>query len=111
MNDPGLMSTQGQAGSTSMLTPEYLQQMQAWQDNQRKQALAQSLMSNQADPRTQNSGIANAGADIAGALASKAVANRMNPLAQVQVTPQQIGGGAGIWAQRHLGNLFNLGGG
>jgi hypothetical protein len=103
MSNPGI--------STAQMTPELMQQWQALQDQQRRQAMAQALMGNQA--QGQNSGIANAGSAIAGALADRNIANNARWTAQgispVQVTPQ-VGttglGRAANWAK----GLFGMGG-
>jgi hypothetical protein len=102
------MSTQGQI-NTSQLTPEYLQQLQLYQDNMKRQALAQSLMGNQANPNTPNAGIANAGSDIAGALVSRKIQDNNKWAAQglgpVNVTGNRMPGQGG-W----FNGLFGMGG-
>lgn len=97
--------------TTNQMTPEFLQQMQQYQDQQRRSALAQSLM--QGGATGQNAGLANAGGALAGAFADRRIQDNMKWAAQgispVQVTPQ-VGttalGRAGSWAK----NLFGMGG-
>lgn len=130
-----MMAQQQNGGlSTSQLTPEVLQQWQAYQDQQRKQQLAATLMGNNADPKTAYAGVANAGSDLNGALMLKAMQNQANGPASTNLgqTPgmdASMGGvnrtlpgmnigsvssqtpslGGGMFSG--LGKLFNLGGG
>lgn len=99
MSNPGL--------STSQLTPELLQQWQQQQDVAKQQAMAQALMGNQA--QGQYSGLANAGGDILGAMASNSIAAKNDPLSPVKVTPQV--GTTGLGRAANLAsNLFGMGG-
>lgn len=69
MSSPGMTNP---ALTTAQLTPEYLQQLQAYQDQQKQLNMAKALMNNQADAKTPYAGVANAGSDLTGALALKA---------------------------------------
>lgn len=104
--------------STSQLTPELLQQMQAMQDQQRKQQLAAQLMGNNVDPKTAYAGLSNAGSDLNGALMLKAMQGQnpqnpsaANPTAGMvdQMGVPLNGPKPGLFSG--LGKLFNLGGG
>lgn len=90
--------------STAQLTPEMLQQWQQQQDVSKQQAMAQALMQNKATG--QNSGLANAGSDILGAITSNNIAAKNDPLAPVKVTPQVGTSSLGNWASK----LFSMGG-
>jgi hypothetical protein len=115
MSNPGINPMQAAmaAGSgqvmTNQMTPEFLQQMQAYQDQQKRSQLANALMQNGADPTTANAGISNAGSDIAGAVISNKMADNAKWAAQglspVTVTPQVGTTGLGRFA-----NMFGLGG-
>lgn len=109
MSNPGMM--------TNQMTPELMAQMQAQQDQQRKMAMAQSLMGNQA--KGTNSGMANAGNDILGAITMHNLAQKNDPTNQMNnQTMQQRYGMDPSQAQNVLnpslmskvGGLFNLGG-
>lgn len=108
MSNPGFPSNL----STQQLTPEFLQQMQQYQDQQKKMQLAQGLMGNKATG--QYGGLANAGSDIAGAVAQNQLQNQANWNAQglgnVAVTPQVGTTGLGRLGSQ-IGNLFGMGGG
>ena len=117
MSNPGL--------TTAQLTPELLQQAQAQNDQQKKMAMAQALMSNKATG--QYSGLTNAGNDILGAVTAnnlqqgqqQAMQNQMaanTPAAamqtgygQVSANLPQLPSQSGMMSK--LGGLFNLGSG
>lgn len=107
---------QQNAGSTAQLTPEYLQAMQAWQDQQKKMQMAQALMGNQADPKTANAGIANAGNDLLGASIQNRIQQQNSPEAQIiqqryGMTPAQSVGIMNPSLFGRASGLFNMGGG
>lgn len=104
--------------STQQLTPEFLQQMQQYQDQQKKMQLAQGLMGNKA--QGQYSGLANAGSDLAGALASQNIGAANSPAAQAislrtGISPSAAGNIVNpsmlSQAKNWAGNLFGMGGG
>ncbi len=70
MSSPGMMMT-------NQMTPEAMAQMQQMQEQQRRMAMAQSLMGNQA--QGQNGGLANAGNDILGAITMKNMRDQADP--------------------------------
>lgn len=84
----------------------------------RQQMLARMLMSQQADPKTQNAGLANVGNDILGAAIGRHAANQAADQRQgfpsaVNITPQRSGSSILDWANgglSKLGGLFNFGG-
>lgn len=94
------------------MTPELMQAMQQYQQQQKQQALAQSLMQTNANPQTPNSGIANAGSAIAGALAAKNMQNQADPENSVLQQRYGITPGAAnnITHPGLMSRLFNLGG-
>jgi hypothetical protein len=107
MSNPGMMP------NTSQMTPEYMQQMQAMQDQQRKMAMAQSLMGNQA--QGQNAGMANIGNDILGAMRMKSLQQQNSPEnAVVQqrygMSPSQANGVLNPSLGSRIGGMFGLGG-
>ena len=95
------------------MTPELLQAIQQYQDQQRKQAMAGALMQNSANSSAANGGIANAGSTLAGALAMKNMQNQADPENAVLQQRYGISGGAAnnISHPGMLSKLFNLGGG
>jgi len=104
--------------STAQMTPELMAQYQQAADQAKKMAMAQSLMGNQA--QGQNAGLANAGGDIAGAIAMKNLQQQASPQNQMaSQTIQQRYGMDPSQAQNvmnpslmsKIGGLFNLGGG
>ena len=101
------------SSSRFQMTPELAQAMQQYQDLQRRQQMAQSLMQNSANPQTANSGIANAGSDIAGAIAAKNMQNQSDPFNSVLSQRYGISNGAAnnISHPGLISKLFNLGGG
>lgn len=102
-----------------MSSPGYFMAQQAADPNQMtpQQKMAMALMGGNKtyNPQQQYAGLADAGSSLAGAMAMKNMADNQKWSAQgvapVQVTPQQVGGGVGAWAQRNLGSLFSVGGG
>jgi hypothetical protein len=90
----------------SQMTPEMMQAIQQYQDQQRRQQMAQSFMQNSANPQTQNSGIANAGSDILGAITARNLQNRQMPNALGSSATAGMSQQPGM-----LSRLFNLGGG
>lgn len=105
MSNPGMM--------TSQMTPELMAQLQAQQDQQRKIALAQSLMGNQA--QGQNSGLANAGGDILGAVAMQRMQQQNSPQNQViqqryGMTPSQAQNVTNPNLASRIGSMFGMGG-
>lgn len=96
--------------TTAQMTPEFMAQLQAYQDQQKKMQMAQSLMGNQA--QGQNSGLANAGSDILGAITAQRLQQQNSP--ENQVIQQRYGMNPSqaqnvtnpSWTSR----LFNLGG-
>jgi len=98
MSDPGYQ-----------MTPE---DTQKWQSLQRQQAIAQQLMNPQA--QGQNSGLANAGSSILGAMEYNKLGNDAKFAAQgispVNVSPQ-VGASAFGRIGNKLGNMFGFGGG
>ena len=104
--------------TTAQMTPEMMAYYQQQADQARKMAMAQSLMGNQA--RGQNSGMANAGGDILGAIAMKNMAQQSDPQNQMaSQTIQQRYGMDPSQAQNvmnpslmsRIGGLFSMGGG
>ena len=71
------------------IDPSILQALQQYQQQQQKLQMAQALMGNGANPQTPNSGIANAGGSILGALAAKRIQQQNDP--QNQVMQQRYG--------------------
>lgn len=117
MQMAGMAQQQPDAGiPTSQLTPEMLQQMQAYQDQQKRSQMAGALMQNQADPRTANAGFANAGSDILGAVTQNAIQHQNGPQSQViqqryGITPSQAGNVLHPGIMSKIGGLFSMGGG
>lgn len=111
MSNPGQPMNGMQQLMTSQLTPEVLQQMQTYQDQQKRQAMAQALMQN--NMQGQNAGIANAGSTLAGAFADKRLQNNAQWAAQgispVTVTPQ-VGTTGLSRLGSQIGGLFGMGG-
>lgn len=106
--------------STSQLTPELLQQLQAYQDQQKQQSMAKALMQNSADPRTSYAGLSNAGSDIGGAIALKSMQNKANagrqvPLGQGPAMDVSVGGVSQTLPGMNMGTISSqtpsLGGG
>jgi hypothetical protein len=95
------------------MTPELQQAMQQYQDQQRRQQMVAALMQNNANPQTPNSGLANAGSSILGAVVGRNMQNQTDP--QNAVLQQRYGitpGAAnGITHPGLMSKLFNLGGG
>lgn len=113
------MSYQGV--STAQLTPEFLQQMQAYQDQQKKMAMAQSLMQNNAPMNTPYAGISNAGSSLAGAMAARNLQQNAMQQAQNNMpgTMHDLGSGIGSVSDKvpnlqnkagWFSNMFSLGG-
>lgn len=107
--------------STSQLTPEFLQQMQAYQEQQKKLAMAQSLMQNSAPMTTPYAGISNAGSSLAGAMAARNLQQSAMQQTQNNMpgTMHSLGGGIGSVSDKvpslpnkagWFSNLFSLGG-
>ena len=103
MSSPGMMMT-------NQMTPEAMAQMQQMQEQQRRMAMAQSLMGNQA--QGQNGGLANAGNDILGAITMKNAMQKQDP--QNQVMQQRYGMNAdqanNVLHPSMLSKLFSMGG-
>lgn len=105
MSDPGLVS--------GNMTPE---QFQEFQSQQRQMALARSLMTTSANPNTANSGLANAGNSILGAVTyNNAMQKAQDPnratfATRYGMTPEQIQSAASPSLGVRIGNLFGLGG-
>ncbi len=99
------------------LTPEMMQQFQQYQDQQKqqqqRQAMAQALMQNQASPQTPNSGIANAGGDIMGALVQRRMQQQADPTNQIMQQRYGMSPGAAnnVLHPSMLSKLFSMGGG
>ena len=101
--------------TTDQMTPEFMAQLQQYQDQQRKMAMAQSLMGNQA--QGQNSGLANAGNSILGAITMKNMAQQQNPQNQMasQTIQQRYGmnpsQAQNVMNPSLMSRLFSMGGG
>lgn len=117
MSYPGILPVQPVRTAQTMsedpntvMAPEFLQQLKVYQDQQKRQALAQSLMQNNA--QGQNSGLANAGSSILGALTAKNMQNQADPENSILQQRYGISGGAAndITHPSMLSKLFNLGG-
>jgi|SRR6185312_1905445 len=101
-------------------TPLTLQDLQTLQDQQRRQQMAQALLSGQGATGA-NSGLANAGNSILGAMVAKNMQGQISPAAQAMVQRGQVGslGQANSIlnpsfmdrAGNYVSNLFGLGGG
>ena len=118
MSNPGLPMNGMQSALSQMDPAEAQAMLQQYQDQQRKMAMAQQLMGNQA--QGQNGGMANAGNSILGAITMKNMMQQQDPQNQMAsqtiqqrygMSPGQAQGVMNPSLMSKIGGLFNMGGG